>query len=211
MAWEVLAAGLGATLLTGLFSYLGNRQNHKATEQRVTEENRARLAQLQEENLNQLLREAIQRRTEFRREQLVTLQEALRKLFALSARYRHIALGMYWSEVGEEVPLPQNPEIVIKQMTEEIWSIRREIFGPYTWSGISSPRLMEQIRKLNRLLGALEREAGQKAELLGTTEDAEKEAERASKELDGVLMATASLIEELISGVDLVLGRQSIP
>ncbi|MBI4312037.1 MAG: hypothetical protein HY681_09680 [Chloroflexi bacterium] len=205
MTWDTVAAALGASLLTGLFAMWANAQSDKTNLRRLVEENKARLSQQTQEYRNQLQKAVIERRTEFRRQRLTPLQDALEKLLALSGRYRHIAGGLYGIQSGDDdMHLPPNPEQRMKETAEEMSTIRSEVLGRYAWLGIGSARLTENIRKLNRDLAILEEEARQYAEMMNAYDDTRKAAKGAYAKLDDLLTETALLVEQLISGEDLV-------
>lgn len=205
MAWEIVVAALGGSGITAVSYYFANAQNNKATLQRVSQENTARLEQLREEHRNQLLREVIQRRTAFREERLRPLLETIGKLMVVSAKYRGAASDIFMREVGaDDVFVPPDVDRIFEKTRTEVEELRQEAISYHGGLGVGGPRLAELIRTLNLHLLALEKQAREYAEMGDAYQTTRERAEAASQELDSTLVKTSSFIEELISGSDLL-------
>jgi len=204
MAWEVVTAALGATALTGIVSYIMNKQSLRATAYRAETEYKNRLAQLEREHQHQLRIEEIQRRTDLRRQRLLPLQELLGRLVVLSGKYQRAAEVVYMGEIGEPVPITAGEDF--KKAAREIARFWEEELGPRPWWGVASPQLVQLLRKLTGDIKALENEAREYAEFFNAGPETSKRAETASANLDKTLGEIASLVEELVSGADLLDG-----
>ncbi len=204
MAWVVVIAALGGSLITGLFSYLATKHGAKSADQRTIRELEGRLAQLEREQKHELLREAIKRRTDFRRERLIPLQEQIGSLIVLSSRFTSSAGDIFMMDHLGEPPTLPNAKEEYKKIEEEIGRFRREQLGFRPWWGVASRQLIDLFRKLNGDLATLERESREYAEYGGPTKDTKKRAQKAFQELDNSIMEIAKEIEGLISGNDLV-------
>ncbi len=206
MAWDVVVAALGGTVIGGAVTVFTNERSRASAAERAASDNEARLAQMKEEHNHQLHVDVIRRTTDLRRERLIPLQQSVGRLLALSVRYRHAAQSIFLREIGEPYDDDVDIDKEFSETRRELGKVRREELVSMRGLGIASMSLGEELDKLDRSLRAIENEAREYAEEFAAREATVKKAEAASTELSGILVRLNKLIEELVSGADLVLA-----
>ncbi len=204
MSWDIVVAALGGSIVTGVISYFVSAKTVSAELHRSNLEARTRFDQIRAEQRNQLQQQAIQHRTEYRRERLLPLQQTISRLYESSERYRHLAQAKFIDAFGEPYETIDDLDKKFSEAGKELWTNRREVFWPIRDSVVSSQTLADALQRVDTCLIALENEARQWAEEGAATKQTRERAAKAAQELRQALIDVTRLIEEQISGTDLV-------